>query len=106
MEKDSSSGLLEECSLDQCKREEISCNKDEPGSSKQVIFWLNDYQCSVCGVELPPSFIQERQEHFDFHLAERLQQDEESTNFNTILKPTQRSFTHPHSFYCKFDVCF
>ncbi|KAL8541590.1 hypothetical protein ACS0TY_002742 [Phlomoides rotata] len=87
MKRDSSSGLS---TLDRCKREERSCNEDEAGSSNEIMFWLNDYQCSVCGIELPPSFIQERQEHFDFHLAERLQHDDESTNFNTVLKPTQR----------------
>lgn len=94
MERESSSGLLEESSLDLCKTEDISCN-EPAGSSKEAVFWLNGYECSVCGIELPPSFIEERQEHFDFHLAERLQQDEELSNFNTTHKPsTQRSLIH------------
>ncbi|KAH6773137.1 DNA/RNA polymerases superfamily protein [Perilla frutescens var. frutescens] len=88
-EGDSSSGLFEEISPDQRKR---SCSDNEPGPSlhpRESIFWLNEYQCSVCGIELPPSFIEERQEHFDFHLAERLQ-DEESSNINRLLKPNLR----------------
>lgn len=56
------------------------------------MFWLNGYECSVCGIELPPSFVEERREHFDFHLAERLQEEEESGHTNRILKPRQRSF--------------
>lgn len=88
-ERDSASGLLEESNQDQRKR---SCSDDEPGPSlhpREPIFWLNEYQCSVCGIELPPSFIEERQEHFDFHLAERLQ-DEESSTINRLLKPKIR----------------
>ncbi|KAL0422535.1 UNVERIFIED_CONTAM: DNA polymerase kappa [Sesamum latifolium] len=89
--RDSSPGLLEETGPDQLERV-VSCTDEEPASSlnpKEPFFWLNDYQCSVCGVELPPSFVEERQEHFDFHLAERLQ-DEESNNLNRVLKPKQR----------------
>lgn len=71
--RESSSGIFEESSFDQTKR----------------IFWLNDYQCSVCGVELPPSFVEERQEHFDFHLAERLQH-EESSNGNRLVNSNLR----------------
>lgn len=92
--RDSSPGLLEETSLDLLGRV-VSCTDEEPASllnPKEPFFWLNDYQCSVCGIELPPSFVEERQEHFDFHLAERLQ-DEESNNLNRVLKPKQR-FTH------------
>ncbi|KAI3445883.1 hypothetical protein Pfo_002548 [Paulownia fortunei] len=92
VERDSSSGLFAESSLDRWKRV-ISCTDDEPESSlngKEPMFWLNDYQCSVCGIELPPSFVEERREHFDFHLAEKLQQDEESSNINKILNPKQR----------------
>lgn len=79
--------------LDQRKR---SCSDDEPGCSlqpREPIFWVNEYQCSVCGIELPPSFIEERREHFDFHLAERLQ-DEESSNINRLLKPKLRWFIY------------
>ena len=31
-------------------------------------------------MELPPSFVEERQEHSDFHLAERLQEEESGDN--------------------------
>ncbi|KAL0356919.1 UNVERIFIED_CONTAM: DNA polymerase kappa [Sesamum calycinum] len=89
--RDSSPGLLKETSLDGLGRV-VSCTDEESASSlnpKEPFFWLNDYQCSVCGIELPPSFVEERQEHFDFHLAERLQ-DEESNNVNRVLKPRQR----------------
>ncbi|XP_057788133.1 DNA polymerase kappa isoform X2 [Salvia miltiorrhiza] len=89
VESDLSSGLFEEISFDQQKR---NCSNDETGSSlypRESMFWLNDYQCSVCGAELPPSFTEERQEHFDFHLAERLQ-DEESSNKNRLVKPKLR----------------
>ncbi|XP_027361380.1 DNA polymerase kappa [Abrus precatorius] len=43
---------------------------------EKTMLWLNDYKCSVCGVELPPSFIEERLEHSDFHLAEKIQREE------------------------------
>ncbi|KAL3614350.1 hypothetical protein CASFOL_042424 [Castilleja foliolosa] len=57
---------------------------------KEAMFWLHDYQCSVCGIEMPPSFVEERREHFDFHFAERLQDEETMNNVNTILNPNQR----------------
>ncbi|CAN6469982.1 unnamed protein product [Victoria cruziana] len=38
--------------------------------------WIDDSRCSFCGLELPPSFFIERQEHFDYHLAEVLQKEE------------------------------
>ncbi|ESW29201.1 hypothetical protein PHAVU_002G051600 [Phaseolus vulgaris] len=41
-----------------------------------TMLWLNDYKCSLCGIELPPSFVEERLEHSDFHLAEKLQKEE------------------------------
>lgn len=91
VERDPSSGLFEDSSLDQCKRV-VSCSNDEPATSlslKEPMFWLNDYQCSVCGIEMPPSFVEERQEHFDFHLAQKLQ-EEESSNINRIIKPKKR----------------
>ncbi|KAI7738077.1 hypothetical protein M8C21_010289 [Ambrosia artemisiifolia] len=57
-------------------------NETESTSShhKEVLIWLEDYKCSVCGVELPPSFLEERQEHADFHLAEKMQMEEESAH--------------------------
>ncbi|ONK75914.1 uncharacterized protein A4U43_C03F21890, partial [Asparagus officinalis] len=44
------------------------------------LVWVDDYICSVCGIELPPSFIAERQEHFDYHLAQMLQEEETVNN--------------------------
>lgn len=38
-----------------------------------TLLWVDEYKCSICGFELPPSFVEERQEHSDFHHAERLQ---------------------------------
>ncbi|MED6217750.1 hypothetical protein PIB30_020549 [Stylosanthes scabra] len=58
------SNLLEDERLNSCK--------------DKTMLWLNDYKCSLCGIELPPSFIEERLEHSDFHLAEELQKEEES----------------------------
>nr|XP_027112637.1 DNA polymerase kappa isoform X2 [Coffea arabica] len=52
-------------------------------------FWAEDYKCSICGVELPPSFVEERQEHSDFHLAERLQEEESGDNVISLtVKPS------------------
>ncbi|XP_020570887.1 uncharacterized protein LOC110018016 [Phalaenopsis equestris] len=42
------------------------------------LIWVDDYICSVCGIEMPPSFIMERGEHSDYHLAEMLQKEETS----------------------------
>lgn len=55
--------------------------RDEAASSSHLsedLTWIDDYQCSICGFELPPSFFVERQEHLDFHIAEKLQKLEES----------------------------
>ncbi|KAJ0640161.1 putative DNA-directed DNA polymerase [Helianthus annuus] len=59
---------------------------------KEALIWLEDYKCSLCGVELPPSFLEERQEHADFHLAEKMQMEEESahTYRNLPLKNRMR----------------
>ncbi|KAI3753030.1 hypothetical protein L2E82_25074 [Cichorium intybus] len=71
---------------------EISCsdyNETEPSSSsssssnheknqEQELMWVDDYKCLICGLELPPSFLEERQEHSDFHFAQKLQQEEKS----------------------------
>lgn len=64
---------------------------NEVGTSRNQedqFMWVDDYKCSLCGFELPPSFMEERQEHSDFHLAERLQ--EESGSGLRILSPRQR----------------
>lgn len=52
---------------------------DRPNSCQEMIMlWLDDYKCSLCGAELPPSFVEERLEHSDFHFAELLQKEESS----------------------------
>ncbi|KAG2250509.1 hypothetical protein Bca52824_080645 [Brassica carinata] len=42
----------------------------------EPLVWVDGYRCNLCGIELPPSFVEERQEHSDFHLAQRLQNEE------------------------------
>lgn len=54
-------------------------------NQKDQIFWVNEYRCSLCGIELPPNFVEERQEHFDFHLAEKLQKEESDNSRNLQL---------------------
>ncbi|KAG8645675.1 hypothetical protein MANES_10G081500v8 [Manihot esculenta] len=49
-------------------------------------FKADDYKCSLCGIEMPPDFVEERQEHSDFHLAERLQEKESSINSRTSIE--------------------
>ncbi|XP_050363732.1 DNA polymerase kappa [Argentina anserina] len=43
---------------------------------KDWFLWVDDYKCSICGIEMPPDFVEERLEHVDFHLAEKLQNEE------------------------------
>ncbi|KAF4382321.1 hypothetical protein G4B88_011273 [Cannabis sativa] len=50
---------------------------------RELFLWVNDYKCSICGIEMPPDFIEERQEHCDFHLAEKLQKEESGTGFRS-----------------------
>lgn len=111
MERDSSPGKLEESSQDRGKNV-INSGDGEAGSSlnpNRPLLWMNDYKCSLCGAELPPSFIEERQEHFDFHLAERLQ-EEESSGVNQTPKLEQRYhiiFSFAYHLLCRrqhFDV--
>ncbi|KAH1156848.1 hypothetical protein AAZX31_11G001900 [Glycine max] len=65
------SNLLEDERLDSCCQE-------------KTMLWLNDYKCSLCGIELPPSFVEERLEHSDFHLAEKLQKEESSIHQKSV----------------------
>jgi DNA polymerase kappa len=60
--------------------ESILQEDDKLNSSCQetIMLWLDDYKCSLCGTELPPSFVEERLEHADFHFAEKLQKEESS----------------------------
>nr|XP_009399105.1 PREDICTED: DNA polymerase kappa isoform X2 [Musa acuminata subsp. malaccensis] len=47
-------------------------------SSSQILepYWVDDYICSACGIEVPASFTEERREHLDYHLADMLQKEE------------------------------
>ncbi|KAF2320881.1 hypothetical protein GH714_031560 [Hevea brasiliensis] len=49
-------------------------------------FKEDDCKCSLCGIEMPPDFVEERREHSDFHLAERLQEKESSVNSRTSIQ--------------------
>ncbi|XP_038970286.1 DNA polymerase kappa isoform X2 [Phoenix dactylifera] len=73
-------GCSEKCDSVETKNEMISNfsgHKTVAASSQKVeLSWVDGYICSVCGIEMPPSFIEERQEHSDYHLAEMLQEEE------------------------------
>lgn len=56
------------------------------------LFWVDGYKCVLCGIELPPSFVEERQEHSDFHLAQRLQNEESGSSSSTT--PSKRRSVH------------
>lgn len=58
------------CMSNLSEYEQLNAYQDE------TLLWFNDYKCSICGIELPPSFVEERQEHSDFHLAQKLQTEE------------------------------
>ncbi|XP_077221352.1 DNA/RNA polymerases superfamily protein [Tasmannia lanceolata] len=58
-------------------------------SREENSFWIDDYRCSLCGFELPPDFVEERQDHSDYHFAEVLQK-EESTHNSRVLMQKQR----------------
>ncbi|XP_038684740.1 DNA polymerase kappa isoform X2 [Tripterygium wilfordii] len=75
----------------------VALNNEDTASSNQEeeLNWIDDYMCSLCGSELPPSFVEERQEHFDFHLAERLQKEECTPDIRTTIL-RQRSVQNSH----------
>lgn len=78
LKADSSSVPFAFRSLDEENKKANLPDDDTVSSSNQgeLLLWVNDYKCSLCGIELPPCFVEERQEHFDIHLAERLQKEE------------------------------
>ncbi|XP_019251929.1 PREDICTED: DNA polymerase kappa isoform X2 [Nicotiana attenuata] len=95
---DSYTGQLEACPRDNWQNG-FSCVDEEAGSisdQKQFFVWVDDYKCSICGIELPPSFTEERQEHSDFHLAERLQGEESGHNLRSFV-PQQRAAQKGHT---------
>lgn len=55
------------------------------------LLWVDGYKCNLCGIELPPSFVEERQEHSDFHLAQRLQNEESGPSSSTTPTSKRRS---------------
>ncbi|KAL9231958.1 hypothetical protein vseg_007116 [Gypsophila vaccaria] len=62
-----------------------------PPLSLQVQFqWVDDYKCSICGIEMPPEFVYERQEHSDFHFAERLQEECSSSSITDHSSDTSK----------------
>ncbi|XP_041010624.1 DNA polymerase kappa [Juglans microcarpa x Juglans regia] len=86
LEADSSSVQVTCTSLDEENKRANLLDDEAVSTSNQseLLMWVNDYKCSLCGIELPPSFVEERQEHFDFHLAERLQKEESLYDTRTI----------------------
>lgn len=70
-------------------------NEAGPSSNQsEQPLWVDEFKCLLCGIELPPSFVEERQEHADFHLAEKLQEEESFTNSrNSTTRTTGQSFT-------------
>ncbi|RWR82466.1 DNA-repair protein [Cinnamomum micranthum f. kanehirae] len=80
-EDSSSSRHSEACDHEEMKKmnnhsAEVGCSREEQS------FWIDGYICSICGIEIPRSFVEERQEHSDYHFAETLQK-EESMNINS-----------------------
>ncbi|MCL7022537.1 hypothetical protein MKW94_030264 [Papaver nudicaule] len=59
---------------------------------EERFYWVDDYKCSLCGAELPQSFVEERQEHSDYHFAEMLQKEE---SHRTTRNDMQRSSQKP-----------
>ncbi|VFQ78262.1 unnamed protein product [Cuscuta campestris] len=57
----------------------------------ELLVWLDGYKCSLCGIEMPPGFIEERREHSDFHVAQRLQDEESNDNYRLLTPNKQRS---------------
>ncbi|KAK2664873.1 hypothetical protein Ddye_003447 [Dipteronia dyeriana] len=83
METDSSFLLQHEGNNHDRVEEAANIPNNEAKSSSNPtdqFFWVDNYKCSLCGTELPPTFVEERQEHSDFHLAARLQEEESGTN--------------------------
>ncbi|KAH1098900.1 hypothetical protein J1N35_015821 [Gossypium stocksii] len=77
----------EDSNPDRLNKEPITSGNEEFFSLNQMemLFWVDDYKCSLCGAELPSSFVEERQEHSDFHLAERLQKEESGTGSSSLI---------------------
>ncbi|KAK6916326.1 hypothetical protein RJ641_019187, partial [Dillenia turbinata] len=75
-------------------KKRISFSKDEPVSSsyqQEQILRIDGNKCSVSGIELPPSFIEERQEHAYFYHAQKLQNEQEPSSSLRSPLPQMRS---------------
>jgi DNA polymerase kappa len=84
-------------SLDEVNKRANLVDDESVSSSNQgeLLLWVNDYKCSLCGFELPLGFVEERQEHTDFHLAERLQKEESCSETRTLM---------PRHRYCDYYI--
>lgn len=73
--------------MDRVKSETKLLEGETASSSNQrePFLWVNDYKCSMCGIELPPNFVEERQEHSDFHLAQKLQEEVSGAELRTSI---------------------
>eukprot|EP00257_Ricinus_communis_P020593 XP_015579857.1 DNA polymerase kappa isoform X2 [Ricinus communis] len=79
--KDVDSSLPQQ--LDRSNPDVINKEVIAGSEAQDELVWIDDYKCSFCGIEMPSDFVEERQEHYDFHLAERLQKEESSINLRT-----------------------
>lgn len=97
LEADSSSVEFRCSSLDEVNKRANLLDDEAVSSSNQgeLLLWVNDYKCSQCGFELPLGFVEERQEHSDFHLAERLQKEESRSETRTLM---------PRHRYCDYYI--
>ena len=59
----------------------LTTEEEKSTSSCQLgdVSWVDGYMCSLCGWQLPPNFVEERQEHSDYHFAEMLQRESVET---------------------------
>ncbi|KAJ8763532.1 hypothetical protein K2173_002415 [Erythroxylum novogranatense] len=89
----SKSRELESSVLQLDRSEEDQVNKVVTNGAE--IFWVDEYKCSICGIEIPPDFFEERLEHSDFHFAERIQKEESAFDSRTPV-PRQRSLPKEH----------
>ncbi|EOX98479.1 DNA/RNA polymerases superfamily protein isoform 1 [Theobroma cacao] len=87
----------EDSNPDRLNKEASTLGNEEFFLSNHIeqLYWVNDYRCSLCGAELPSSFVEERQEHSDFHLAERLQKEESGADSRAMM-PRQRIVPQDH----------
>lgn len=77
------------------KRTNLSDDAVSSSNQNGQSLWVDDYKCLLCGIEMPSSFVEERQEHSDFHLAERLQKEESDSNPRS-LTPKKRFIQKDH----------